>query len=130
MLIKGSAKSFCTVIAMLILTLFLILTCVHAASDKQITSKPAQKPAQSAAAKPAVKVEPLYGGNLRIIRMSGPGTPFGIPWETVGLDSAAATPVLEYLMRSRRRSNKRVLAGGRLQVSGKRFSRSMEIKFE
>ncbi|MBN1848127.1 MAG: ABC transporter substrate-binding protein [Deltaproteobacteria bacterium] len=42
---------------------------------------------------------PKYGGVLRIIRFSGPGTPFGWPIKTRGLDSLAASPCLEPLMR-------------------------------
>lgn len=52
-----------------------------------------------AASKPEPALQPQYGGILRIIRMAGPGTPFGTPWETVGLDISAATPSLENLMR-------------------------------
>jgi len=100
MLVKKSAKSFCTVTVMFVLALALAFTYVNATPQKQSPSKPAQKRAQSAAVKPAPKVQPQYGGNLRIIRMTGPGSPFGVPWETVGLDVAAATPVVEKLMRA------------------------------
>ena len=102
MLNKRSVKSFCTLTAMFTLFFVLVFVYAHAAPDKQTTPKPAQKPAQSAATKPVAKVQPQYGGNLRIIRMSGPGSPFGVPWETLGMDAIAATPALEKLMRGHR----------------------------
>jgi len=82
MLIKGLLrKRFYLGLALSIITSMIILHFAEAAS------------------KPEPALQPQYGGTLRIIRMAGPGTPFGTPWETVGLDISAATPSLENLMR-------------------------------
>jgi peptide/nickel transport system substrate-binding protein len=96
---KRYVEKICIMITLFALGSVLIFTHTYAA-DKKIPAKPAEKAAQPAATKPAVKAQPQYGGNLRIVRMTGPGSPFGVPWETIGLDTAAATPVLEKLMRS------------------------------
>jgi len=45
------------------------------------------------------KVQPQYGGTLKIIETVGPKTPFGWPPETVGEGSVAGKPAIESLLR-------------------------------
>ncbi|UCD28137.1 MAG: ABC transporter substrate-binding protein [Planctomycetota bacterium] len=46
----------------------------------------------------AEDTKPEYGGVLRIIEIP-PGSPFGIPWETIGVSICSAMPALEQLVR-------------------------------
>ncbi|MFC1533866.1 ABC transporter substrate-binding protein [Thermodesulfobacteriota bacterium] len=43
--------------------------------------------------------KPQYGGILRNLEPTGPGSPFGTPWESVGGSSLAMKPCLENMLR-------------------------------
>jgi peptide/nickel transport system substrate-binding protein len=45
-----------------------------------------------------------YGGILRVVD-AAPGSPFGVPWEIIGVSTCSAVPVLESLIRMDRQSN-------------------------
>jgi peptide/nickel transport system substrate-binding protein len=56
----------------------------------------------TAAAKPAGN--PQYGGTFRIVD-TPPGSPFGVPWEIIGVSICSAIPALEPLVRMDRAGN-------------------------
>jgi peptide/nickel transport system substrate-binding protein len=60
--------------------------------------------AASSSAKPATAGKPQYGGTLRIVD-TPPGSPFGIPWEIIGVSICSAIPALEPLVRMDRQGN-------------------------
>ncbi len=61
--------------------------------------------ASSGAGTPAkASANPQYGGVLRIVD-TPPGSPFGVPWEIIGVSICSAIPALEPLVRMDRQGN-------------------------
>ncbi len=48
--------------------------------------------------------EPQYGGVLRVVDIA-PGSPFGVPWETIGVSICSALPALEPIIKMDRAGN-------------------------
>ena len=92
-----SGNIFCISLVLLMSGLFLVAGFVEAAE------KPAPKAtaatATKAVTKAAPKVQPQYGGVLKVVETVGPKTPFGWPPETVGEGSVAGKPAIEALLR-------------------------------
>jgi peptide/nickel transport system substrate-binding protein len=82
-------------LAILMLVIFVLAGCSsqsqatpsQPAASKPITTAPAQTttaPAATTAATIATAKTPVYGGTFRYLCATGPGGPFGVPWNAMG----------------------------------------------